>query len=176
MPRWRRPARWPSIATGICRSGRTPRASIRCAPRWPNVLGIAQDTITVRHAHGAGCYGHNGADDVAVDAAVIATADPGPLHPRAVAPRGGVRLRTGRPARCRSRCALRWTMRENPWTGLRSLVADACAAADHRRQHAGARGAADAAARSASERSARGERRRRHAQRHPAVRLSRRSA
>ena len=34
--------------------------------------GIAQDAITVRHAHGAGCYGHNGADDVAVDAAVIA--------------------------------------------------------------------------------------------------------
>jgi CO/xanthine dehydrogenase Mo-binding subunit len=37
-----------------------------------HVLGIAQDAITVRHAHGAGCYGHNGADDVAVDAAVIA--------------------------------------------------------------------------------------------------------
>jgi len=37
-----------------------------------NVLGIAVDKITVRHAHGAGCYGHNGADDVAVDAAVIA--------------------------------------------------------------------------------------------------------
>ena len=37
-----------------------------------NVLGIRQDAITVRHAHGAGCYGHNGADDVAVDAAVIA--------------------------------------------------------------------------------------------------------
>lgn len=37
-----------------------------------NILGIGQDAITVRHAHGAGCYGHNGADDVAVDAAVIA--------------------------------------------------------------------------------------------------------
>jgi nicotinate dehydrogenase subunit B len=37
-----------------------------------NVLGLPQDSITVRHAHGAGCYGHNGADDVAVDAAVIA--------------------------------------------------------------------------------------------------------
>ncbi len=36
------------------------------------VLGMKQDDITVRHAHGAGCYGHNGADDVAVDAAVIA--------------------------------------------------------------------------------------------------------
>ena len=37
-----------------------------------NVLGMAQSDITVRHALGAGCYGHNGADDVAVDAAVIA--------------------------------------------------------------------------------------------------------
>jgi CO/xanthine dehydrogenase Mo-binding subunit len=37
-----------------------------------NVLGLPRDAITVRHAHGAGCYGHNGADDVAVDAAVIA--------------------------------------------------------------------------------------------------------
>jgi nicotinate dehydrogenase subunit B len=37
-----------------------------------NVLGLSKDAITVRHAHGAGCYGHNGADDVAVDAAVIA--------------------------------------------------------------------------------------------------------
>jgi nicotinate dehydrogenase subunit B len=37
-----------------------------------NVLGMPADDITVRHAHGAGCYGHNGADDVAVDAAVIA--------------------------------------------------------------------------------------------------------
>jgi CO/xanthine dehydrogenase Mo-binding subunit len=37
-----------------------------------NVLGMPTDAITVRHAHGAGCYGHNGADDVALDAAVIA--------------------------------------------------------------------------------------------------------
>ena len=37
-----------------------------------NVLGLPAERIIVRHAHGAGCYGHNGADDVAVDAAVIA--------------------------------------------------------------------------------------------------------
>jgi CO/xanthine dehydrogenase Mo-binding subunit len=37
-----------------------------------NVLGLPADRIIVRHAHGAGCYGHNGADDVAVDAAVVA--------------------------------------------------------------------------------------------------------
>ena len=37
-----------------------------------NLLGLPKDHITVRHVQGAGCYGHNGADDVAVDAAVIA--------------------------------------------------------------------------------------------------------
>ena len=33
--------------------------------------------IVVHHAQGAGCYGHNGADDVAVDAALLARAVPG---------------------------------------------------------------------------------------------------
>ena len=36
------------------------------------ILGLQPDQVTVRHAHGAGCYGHNGADDAALDAAVIA--------------------------------------------------------------------------------------------------------
>lgn len=35
-------------------------------------LGLPAERITVRHAHGAGCYGHNGADDAALDAALIA--------------------------------------------------------------------------------------------------------
>jgi nicotinate dehydrogenase subunit B len=67
----------PSCALAECRNGHLSvwshtqgvyplRASLA------NVLGMKQDDITVRHAHGAGCYGHNGADDVAVDAAVIA--------------------------------------------------------------------------------------------------------
>jgi nicotinate dehydrogenase subunit B len=36
------------------------------------ILDLKLDQVTVRHAHGAGCYGHNGADDAALDAAVIA--------------------------------------------------------------------------------------------------------
>ncbi len=44
-----------------------------------NVLGRPLETISVRHAQGPGCYGHNGADDAALDAAVIAQALPG--HP-----------------------------------------------------------------------------------------------
>jgi nicotinate dehydrogenase subunit B len=33
--------------------------------------------ITVHHVQGAGCYGHNGADDAAADAAIVAVAKPG---------------------------------------------------------------------------------------------------
>src|SRR5215468_11229365 len=35
-------------------------------------LGIATDAITVHHMQGAGCYGHNGADDAALDAVLLA--------------------------------------------------------------------------------------------------------
>ncbi|MGZ8211489.1 MAG: molybdopterin cofactor-binding domain-containing protein [Burkholderiales bacterium] len=37
-------------------------------------LGIPASNIVVRHAEGAGCYGHNGADDVALDAVLLAQA------------------------------------------------------------------------------------------------------
>jgi CO/xanthine dehydrogenase Mo-binding subunit len=40
-------------------------------------LDLAEDRITVRHVEGPGCYGHNGADDVALDAALLALAAPG---------------------------------------------------------------------------------------------------
>jgi CO/xanthine dehydrogenase Mo-binding subunit len=40
-------------------------------------LGMAEDDLHIVHAPGAGCYGHNGADDVAVDAALVARALPG---------------------------------------------------------------------------------------------------
>lgn len=41
------------------------------------VLAVAEDHITVRHTQGSGCYGQNGADDVALDAALLARAVPG---------------------------------------------------------------------------------------------------
>ena len=40
-------------------------------------LGLAEDRIVVEHVQGAGCYGHNGADDVAFDAARLAQAAAG---------------------------------------------------------------------------------------------------
>jgi nicotinate dehydrogenase subunit B len=36
------------------------------------ILKLDYEQIIVRHAEGAGCYGHNGADDVALDAALLA--------------------------------------------------------------------------------------------------------
>jgi CO/xanthine dehydrogenase Mo-binding subunit len=38
------------------------------------VLGMKERDIVVTHVEGAGCYGHNGADDVALDAALLARA------------------------------------------------------------------------------------------------------
>jgi CO/xanthine dehydrogenase Mo-binding subunit len=44
-------------------------------------LGISADRVVARHVEGAGCYGHNGADDAAMDAALLARAVPGrPVH------------------------------------------------------------------------------------------------
>jgi nicotinate dehydrogenase subunit B len=40
-------------------------------------LGVAEHQIVVQHVQGAGCYGHNGADDVAFDAARLARAGGG---------------------------------------------------------------------------------------------------
>jgi CO/xanthine dehydrogenase Mo-binding subunit len=40
-------------------------------------LAIAPERVVVEHREGAGCYGHNGADDVALDAALLARAVPG---------------------------------------------------------------------------------------------------
>jgi CO/xanthine dehydrogenase Mo-binding subunit len=40
-------------------------------------LGLDPATVHVRHAEGAGCYGHNAADDAAFDAVLVARALPG---------------------------------------------------------------------------------------------------
>jgi len=41
------------------------------------VLGASTDDVAVHHREGAGCYGANGADDAALDAALLARALPG---------------------------------------------------------------------------------------------------
>ncbi|HEX5297278.1 MAG TPA: molybdopterin cofactor-binding domain-containing protein [Streptosporangiaceae bacterium] len=93
----------PSAATALARADRSTsaRASARSgdqtdgqdAPRlhvWSHTQGVYQlraelaralrlapSDITVTHVAGAGCYGHNGADDAALDAALLALAVPG---------------------------------------------------------------------------------------------------
>ncbi|MGQ0546782.1 MAG: molybdopterin cofactor-binding domain-containing protein [Betaproteobacteria bacterium] len=44
------------------------------------IFSMPEEGIVVRHVEGAGCYGHNGADDAALDAALLARA----AHGRAV--------------------------------------------------------------------------------------------
>src|SRR5262249_49825378 len=41
------------------------------------MLGMPKDKVRCIHAEGAGCYGHNAADDAAADAALLARAVPG---------------------------------------------------------------------------------------------------
>ncbi len=41
------------------------------------VLGADKEKVVLTHMDGAGCYGHNGADDAALDAALLARAVPG---------------------------------------------------------------------------------------------------
>ena len=40
-------------------------------------MGMDEADFTIKHMPGSGCYGHNGADDVALDAALVARAIPG---------------------------------------------------------------------------------------------------
>ncbi|MBV9218569.1 MAG: xanthine dehydrogenase family protein molybdopterin-binding subunit [Methylobacteriaceae bacterium] len=42
------------------------------------LVNLAPDKVHCMHVEGSGCYGHNGADDAAADAALIAMAFPGP--------------------------------------------------------------------------------------------------
>ena len=41
------------------------------------VLGLSASDVVVHHSQGSGCYGHNGADDAALDAALVAVRKPG---------------------------------------------------------------------------------------------------
>ena len=41
------------------------------------MLGIPREKVRLQHVQGAGCYGHNGADDAAADASLLAMALPG---------------------------------------------------------------------------------------------------
>nr|QQZ51512.1 xanthine dehydrogenase family protein molybdopterin-binding subunit [Phenylobacterium glaciei] len=74
------------------------------------------EAIDLEHAQGAGCYGHNGAEDAAYDAAFIASRRPG----RRSASSGGARTSSAIPRSappCASRWPPSWTPRAAWWTG-----------------------------------------------------------
>ena len=154
------------------RCGRIARASTRCAPRSARTLKLDPAAISVKHVQGPGCYGHNGADDAAADAAVIAHADAGHAGAGALAARGGIRLRAGQPGDGRRRCAplldddgkpADWTT--EIWSGTHIEPPG------RRRQPARRRGPARPAAGAAAADVPEAERRRRHPQRRAALRL-----
>jgi nicotinate dehydrogenase subunit B len=62
-------ARWDAGQLTVCSHSQGVFALRRELAAYFN---IALEQVTVSHADGAGCYGHNGADDVAVDAAILA--------------------------------------------------------------------------------------------------------
>ena len=72
----------PSCGLALYRDGRL-TVWTHCQGVFPlraalaRTLGLDAAAITVRHVQGSGCYGHNGADDAAGDAAIIAMKMPG---------------------------------------------------------------------------------------------------
>jgi nicotinate dehydrogenase subunit B len=75
----------PSSATALFTGGRGSRLQVwshtqgiyLLRAELARALGLADDEVTVAHVEGPGCYGHNGADDAAMDAALLAMAVPG---------------------------------------------------------------------------------------------------
>jgi CO/xanthine dehydrogenase Mo-binding subunit len=72
----------PSSAMAVFRDGRL-TVWTHCQGVYPLRAALARTlkldpaVISVKHAQGPGCYGHNGADDAAADAAIIAVRRPG---------------------------------------------------------------------------------------------------
>ena len=69
----------PSCAVAVFEAGRLRIWSHTQGPHHlrnqvAKALGMAIESVDVIHRDGAGCYGHNGADDVALDAALVARA------------------------------------------------------------------------------------------------------
>lgn len=71
----------PSCALAVCRDGALTVWSHAQGmhPLRDNIaktLGLPPENVTCHHVQGGGCYGHNGADDAALDAALLARALP----------------------------------------------------------------------------------------------------
>lgn len=67
-------ARWTDEGLAVTSQTQGPYQLRDALAAW---LKLPPEAVVVTHAPGAGCYGHNGADDVAADAALIAKHHPG---------------------------------------------------------------------------------------------------
>ena len=72
----------PSCAVAICTAGKYTvwshsQGIYPLLTEMAPALGVALEDVVIHHVESAGCYGHNGADDVAFDAALLARAAPG---------------------------------------------------------------------------------------------------
>ena len=80
-------------------------------------LNVQPSAIRCIHAEGAGCYGHNGADDAALDAALLARAVPGrPVRVQWTRADEFLRRRMAAPWRCASRARSTATARSSTGT------------------------------------------------------------
>ena len=75
--RWRRLAAWPCFATDRLQVWTHSQGVYPLRAALARMLKLDPALISVSHVQGPGCYGHNGADDAAADAAVIAMRTPG---------------------------------------------------------------------------------------------------
>ena len=70
-------ARWDGDRLSVCTHA---QGSFTLRRELAMLFEIDPSLITVTHADGAGCYGHNGADDAAIDAALLARAAGQPVR------------------------------------------------------------------------------------------------
>lgn len=70
-------ARWDGGLLTVCSHT---QGSFGLRRELAELFDIDVEQVTVVHADGAGCYGHNGADDAAIDAAVLARATGRPIR------------------------------------------------------------------------------------------------
>jgi CO/xanthine dehydrogenase Mo-binding subunit len=75
----------PSCALAWLRDGKLTvwshtQGSFQLRGQIARVLGMRDEDVNVIHRDGAGCYGHNGADDAALDAALLARAADRPVR------------------------------------------------------------------------------------------------
>ena len=96
-PRSARPARSPTCAPTRRRSGPRRRGRMAIATSFARILGLPRDKVRLIYLDGSGCYGMNGHDDAAADAAILSRAV-GTSGARAMDARGRARLGSEGPA------------------------------------------------------------------------------